>query len=823
MFTPIPVVPPTIDLDPRRQVATLRDGAGKLELRLSYAKGCYVDRMRVLGKDVAGAEGLWSGIQVGGRWHTTAELAKPPKVAKEGDRLRVTGIEYGADGLRLVEAWTFTVKRDSVTWRIDRRYLAGGDLEGTAMPSMAFPSMNTWTGALLGTGGVAWCRLFDRPNATYGVHTDSATLWNPATDACLTVSAAPGGKGARALRFTREPSGGFSMALAATPEALRPKHGLSRFQRTRQDVWQGFSVRSGQVVSVACELKADGYRSSFGRGDFKALDTAAITELSNTIGRIGVIDDDLVGSNGWYSGYICMHEPWLARVGTALNDPNYTQSCARFLDYAREKAIMPDGMVKSRWKYDAGDAQPGTYDPANGFYEAQWGRLMDSQSSYVTNVADQFDASGDEAWVRRQKAACEAALEYLLRRDSDGDGLVEMANSLTSQRRSSDWLDIVWAAHENAFVNAQLYGALRKWSAVEASLGDGARARRYEDFAAKLKASFNKPISEGGFWDAAKGCYAYWRDADGTVHGGNLVIPINLTALAEGICDDPQRRRDLLATIEQRMEAESLLSWPACFESYAPGEGADDVFPTYENGDVFLAWAEYGIRAYAPTRPDLALKYLRRIVEQYKKDGLAFQRYLRKSGQGAGDDILANNCNALTGLYRDIYGIQPKPNRLYLEPHLVPELDGTRVEYDLRGRRLKLTLSVDSYEVRSANLTVRSSHPFGVDFRSTGLAFFAKNEGLPSVEISGPRNGRFDVSFGDWTKGKRWKVSVEGRSTGLTHTFHGLRPGARYAVTSADGFSAEVTADKPSVKISCKPGRASKFELSLLGRKLPPR
>ncbi|RYG75899.1 hypothetical protein EON77_10645, partial [bacterium] len=127
------------------RTATLRDGTGRVELRLNYAKGCTIDRMRTLGTEVASEErGLWSGVQIGGRWHTTADSVKPPKVVRNGDRLRVSGLAYGPEGMRIVEGWTFTVKSDGVVWKIDRRYEDGGTLDGTAMPSMTFRSMQTW-------------------------------------------------------------------------------------------------------------------------------------------------------------------------------------------------------------------------------------------------------------------------------------------------------------------------------------------------------------------------------------------------------------------------------------------------------------------------------------------------------------------------------------------------------------------------------------------------------------------------------------------------------------------------------------------------------
>ena len=45
------------------------------------------------------------------------------------------------------------------------------------------------------------------------------------------------------------------------------------------------------------------------------------------------------------------------------------------------------------------------------------------------------------------------------------------------------------------------------------------------------------------------------------------------------------------------------------------------------------------------------------------------------SQRGEGDDILAGNCLPIVGLYRDLYGLQPQPNRLYVEPHLPAELE----------------------------------------------------------------------------------------------------------------------------------------------------
>ena len=116
-------------------------------------------------------------------------------------------------------------------------------------------------------------------------------------------------------------------------------------------------------------------------------------------------------------------------------------------------------------------------------------------------------------------------------------------------------------------------------------------------------------------------------------------------------------------------------------------------YPNYENGDLFLAWAELGTRCYAEKNPEIALKYIHNVINRYEADGLAYQRYSRLKQTGEGDDILSNNIMAVVGLYRNIYGIRPRYNRLYIEPHLTEELNGTRLNYWLRNQNYLIEFS----------------------------------------------------------------------------------------------------------------------------------
>ena len=146
----------------------------------------------------------------------------------------------------------------------------------------------------------------------------------------------------------------------------------------------------------------------------------------------------------------------------------------------------------------------------------------------------------------------------------------------------------------------------------------------------KIKRSFNKPTTEGGFWDEAKKYYVYWRDKDSSIHGNNMVTPVNFMAIAYGICDDSTRTKSILDDIEAQMQKEHLFFWPICMFQLTKGEGKEYQFPFpyYENGDIFLSWGTVAVKAYASYKPELALKYVKNVLNQYAIDGLAFQRYV---------------------------------------------------------------------------------------------------------------------------------------------------------------------------------------------------
>ena len=789
---------PLILHDKDKGIVTIRSGEGRLIFSLKYNDGCYFDHVEVRGKQVIDPEkGVFSAIKIDGQWFSSRDKSSLPHVTVNGNSLSVDHIRYGSEDYFIEESWQLIALQDAIEWRIQRHTEGEGIIEDAASAEWVFSDMQMWTGAILDNGGVAWNRLLESKNMTYGSHTGKVLFWNDTSDRCLEIDPTGFGDRQTATRFSHNSDDTHSFVHTLSDSVLETRVNLSRFLPDSQVLWKPFRVNN-DTKQVTYRISTPSYKSRFDLGDFKGVDEDAVREMLNTITRYGVIDSKLCGANGWRTGYICLHEQWYAQMAMAIQDEGYTRNLSATYDHFRDQAVLPDGRVLARFKDNDHDAMRGTY-TEQGFYEAVWGYLLDSQPDYVMVVAEQFHNTGDLNWVRGQKETCEAALEYMLKRDSDGDGLLEMINQSYKDKRGSDWIDIVWASHENALVNAEMYGAMILWAEVEDILGDQHMADRYRKAAAKLKDSFNKDIKDGGFWNPEKKWYVYWRDKDESIHGNNLVIPVNFSAIGYGLCDDEVRRDTLLDVLEEAMLKEDLFSWPLCVYSFEKEEVRlphNYPFPKYENGDIFLSWVELGTRSYAGYDPGIAMKYINNIIGQYKKDGLAHQRYARVSQSGLGVDILAGNGMAIVGLYRNILGIQPQYNRLYLEPHLTEALNNTMVRYNLRDTDYRIVLRTDHYQISADNFTISSSRAFGINTNAMRLQYYEGKSSTPRLSFQ--RAGKSDLYVSIFEEGDEglpvWTVQSE-KPLIVVQTVYGLDAGVKYCLHVGSEVLEERVAD----------------------------
>ena len=808
--------------DQANRSVTIRDATGNLTLRLRYGGGCYLDRIIVNGTEVTGSGSVvYSGIRLDSQYFSSRVPLRDPEVTAKGDSVVVDHLLFGNKAFPVAERWVFHAGENDITWRIERRYPREGPLEESEFPCWQFDSMKTWDGALLDNGGVAWNHLLDQPEDRYGAHAGTLTLWNRARNNCLKITPSGLGSAYRVATFSHEKTGRWSLVQAVSDSPVKTRFGLRRFLTDGQPVFG--PVQVGNLHSeVTYRLQALRYDSLYDRGVLKGIDGAAVNEMLNTIGRYGVVDRDLYGSNGWRSGFVVLQEPWLALTGLAVDAPGFIAGYSQTLAYERDHAITKEGRVLPRWHQDSSDAMSGTYQP-DGFYECEWGYMLDAQPAYAIDVAEQFDMTGDTGWLRQFKPATEKVLGYMIRRYLTGDGLFRVVQSSYKDQKGCDWMDVVWASCEVASINAYMYKALVRWSELEELLGDIQMSAKYRQLAGRLKAAFNKSIDEGGFWDPRKKWYAYWREKDGAVYGDNLVSTVNFLAIGYGLCDDTTRQNAVLSRIETLMNREKLFIWPSCFFPFRDGLGLKNVnypFPRYENGDLFLAWAELGVRCYANRNPAIALKYIRNVIRRYEADGLAFQRYTRVTGKGAGDDILSNNVMAVVGLYRDIYGIRPRYNRLYLDPHLTGALDGTRVNYWLRDRRYRIDLSKGRYTVATGRFSVTAASAFGSSFTGEELRYFPGDQPASALVIS--THDTCDVEVIRWSaEVRQWRETTDSSRGTVDHQVRGLIPGgsyllyvgaakARYMKADQQGMIRFITAGSPdseNIKIE-EPGQS---------------
>ncbi len=775
------------------QVAII--ATSKISMVLGYGDGRDTGyRASIIGLTVDGrkvleaVDGMYTSVKVKDKIYSSLHLkTKPVKTATAG-RITLTGITYGDSDLTINETWTFIKKGESIQWEIERSFSKPVIVEEAPLPVINFDNISTWEGAYQGYGGVAWFYLFNKGNDTYGVHTSSSDFWNSKLNKGLRITVdAPDKK--IAMSYTRTLDSRLSYAITVSDQEILPLADSGthrrRFVSTGLPVWAPFQIAAG-MTKARLTFSHFNFHEKYGRGTMPGVDSDQVNAVLNTIARIGVIDSLHLGGNSWHTPYgpICLHEQYIAQLGLGINDPAYLRGYRSCLDFYRDHAILPDGRVYPRWAYTNEDAMPGQFNK-DGFYEAQWGILMDSNPDYVSNVADLFDLTGDEDWVKGHQLSCEKALDWITLRDSNANGLVEMMTDNHNQKQSSDWIDIIWASYENAFVNAKLYHALVKWAVIEKLLNNTGRALHYEQFAATLKSSFNKSTTEGGFWDEEKGCYVHWREKDNTIHGRNMVTPVNFMAIAYNICDDTARKRRILDAIETQMRQEHLFFWPLTMSSYAPDEGKEwqFPFPAYENGDLFLSWGSIGIAAYAGYDPTIALKYVKNVLAQYAKDGLAYQRYGRLKQNGLGDDILAGNSLSIVGLFQAIYGVNPLYNRLYLDPHITPELAGTTLKYNFHDRRLTINLDTNAYSVSDNQFKIISKKSFGFSVVGDQVSFF--NGAGPIASLRVTSDAKVAIRITTWGRQQRkWtQTTAKSPTKMIRYVISQLTPETGYLIS----------------------------------------
>jgi len=246
----------------------------KITMSLSYGKQACITSIIINGQNMISnnPNGIFTAISTGGATLSSLNLKETPVLTKTGNIIRLSHIWYGNKNLTIKENWIFTVTGKAITWTIEKYTGKAIIADEVATPVFTFDSINTWTGAYQGYGGLAWFYLFNEKLNTYGVHTRSSNFWNSENGTGLNVTVNAPGKNV-AMKYTRTNGDQLAYTISVSGKELLPKldsgTNRRRFLRGRTDVWAPFTLPAGHS-SPTITLSYFDVNQKYGRGVSKA-------------------------------------------------------------------------------------------------------------------------------------------------------------------------------------------------------------------------------------------------------------------------------------------------------------------------------------------------------------------------------------------------------------------------------------------------------------------------------------------------------------------------------------------------------------------------
>lgn len=203
----------------------------------------------------------------------------------------------------------------------------------------------------------------------------------------------------------------------------------------------------------------------------------------------------------------------------------------RSIDWWLDERTRPSGEVVCYWDY---------------------GGFLDANAGPIIAAWDYVEAAGDRAWLERRIERLEFIARFLARRDVDGDGLIEAAQTgnrgtLIQPGRSCAWWDALNCGWKDGYTNAVIYRAFACLAELEESLGRAAEAAEFRGLARKLKGAYRAAL-----FNPETGWLGWWRSQDGELH--DYASPtLNGIAIEYGLVE-PEEGRAILARLWKKME-----------------------------------------------------------------------------------------------------------------------------------------------------------------------------------------------------------------------------------------------------------------------------
>ena len=142
---------------------------------------------------------------------------------------------------------------------------------------------------------------------------------------------------------------------------------------------------------------------------------------------------------------------------------------------------------------------------------------LDSHPSLLMAACYYINSTKDSKWLEQNKQALIDWAEIIVKKDTDGDGLIEHPlsgnyNSWKDTQRPANWWDTIGFAHKDAFSNALAYRALKLFGEALGSTNKS-EIEKYLNHAAKIKSVYFST-----FYNPESGVLAGWKSADGQLH-----------------------------------------------------------------------------------------------------------------------------------------------------------------------------------------------------------------------------------------------------------------------------------------------------------------
>jgi hypothetical protein len=295
---------------------------------------------------------------------------------------------------------------------------------------------------------------------------------------------------------------------------------------------------------------------------------------------------------------------------------------------------------------------------------------LDTYPSLVISACNYIKGSGDIAWAGRHYEQIKAWMDRQMKRDYDGNGLVEYelsgnSGSWNGVLRPANWWDTIGFGHEDAFSNALTYEALKLMTRTARLLSNSKDAGHYDRLAQELAAAYYPT-----FYNPKTGVLAGWKSRDGKLHDYYFVM-VNSMAVYYNLV--PQDKiKTVMQSLWQKMVqvgfTDFTLGLPGNLISvrkedythpdprWGGGEREDgsDAFQRYENGGASLNWSYFTLKAFKKAGLDDELEQISRGLLSAVANG-SFQGSCETGGMTKDWKTWSGDCWGYEGFLCDGY------------------------------------------------------------------------------------------------------------------------------------------------------------------------